>query len=497
MTEADGVAPPAGPGAAHPLVRLFPGHLYAAGLCLGLVGAAALRAPSLTVALCAVGVAIGAAIAPDRLRVGAVAAALLLGGWWWGSVRLRALDRSVLRSDIGTAGHATLVVVEAPRLGKFGSRAAVDVRAYRGAPLRERALARLPAGQPPPLGAVLDAVARVEEPRPASNGFDEQTWLRRRGVHVVVHVTRWRLAGRRGGLGGVADAVRRHVAAGLAGAGRGTRAALVTGVVLGDDQGVPEGLRDRFRASGLYHVLAVSGQNIAFVAAGVLFLAWLLGIPRWVGEVGALAAIGGYVLAVGASPPVVRAGIAGALGSLAWLAGRPRDRVHFLLVGAAALLAWNPYALLDPGFQLSFSAVAAIFWVAPPIARRLAAAGWPKLLGEPVAISAACSLATAPVLWLQFHAVPLLGVPANALAGPAVAPLLGCALLAAALHPLLPGAAAALAWAAGWCGAWIALVARAVGALPLAQARSPLGVLAVTVVVVGLGAYAWRRWRTS
>ena len=478
-------------------LRLFPGHLLALALCLGIAGAAAVRLPLLVAAAAAAVAGLAAVAAPARARWWLLALALLCAGWGWGSLRLGLLERSALTAEVGTAGRVTLVVVEAPRLGPFGARAQVEVREYRGAAVHERALARLPAGAPPPQGAVLSAVARIEQPRPPRDGFDERTWLSRRGVQVVVHVDRWRLAGRRGGLGGVADTVRGHVAAGLTGAGEGVRGALVTGVVLGDDQGVPEQLRDRFRASGLYHVLAVSGQNIAFVAAGVLFLAWLAGIPRWLGEIGALAAIAGYVLAVGASPSVVRAGIAGALGSLAWLAGRPRDRVHFLLVGAAVLLAWNPYALLDPGFQLSFAAVAAIFWLAPPLARRLGTAGWPRWLAGPVAISTACSVATAPVLWFQFHAVALLSVPANALAGPAVAPLLGCALLAAALQPIVPTAAAALAWAAGWCGEWIALVARVVGGLPLAQVRTAPGVFAAAVVTGLAAAYAWRRWPTT
>src|ERR671936_3183157 len=94
-------------------------------------------------------------------------------------------------------------------------------------------------------------------------------------------------------------------------------------------------------------LLAVSGQNVALVAGTALFVAWLAGLPRLVGELGALAAIGAYVPAGGAQPSVVRAAVAGALGSLAWLAARQKDRWHFLLLGAIVLLAWNPYALLD------------------------------------------------------------------------------------------------------------------------------------------------------
>jgi competence protein ComEC len=123
-------------------------------------------------------------------------------------------------------------------------------------------------------------------------------------------------------------------------------------------------------------LLAVSGENVALVAGSVLVLAWLFGVPRLAGELGALVAIGGYVLAVGAQPSVVRAGIAGALGSLASLTSRVPDRWHFLLVSAIVLLAWNPYTLLDAGFQLSFAAVVAIFVLVPRFERILE--GYPR-----------------------------------------------------------------------------------------------------------------------
>ena len=87
----------------------------------------------------------------------------------------------------------------------------------------------------------------------------------------------------------------------------GERRAVLAGIVLGEDEGLSEDLRDDFRASGLFHLLAVSGQNVALVAGGAL-LAWLVGVSRWLGELGALAAIGGYVLAVGWQPSIVRAG---------------------------------------------------------------------------------------------------------------------------------------------------------------------------------------------
>ena len=244
-------------------------------------------------------------------------------------------------------------------------------------------------------------------------------------------------------------------------------------------------------------LLAVSGQNVALVAGGVLLLGWLLGIPRAVGEIGALAAMGAYVVAVGAQPSVVRAGIAGALGSLAWLSARQRDRWHFLLLGALALLVWNPYVILDAGFQLSFAAVAAIFTVAPRLRRTLDGYPIPGKLADAVAVSAACGTATAPIAWLQFHAIPLLTVPANAAAELAMVPLLGLALATAVVAPFSLGAAAALAWLAGWCAAYLAACARFFGGLPFAQVRSGRGAALLAALAVAAAAYAWRRWRRS
>jgi competence protein ComEC len=243
--------------------------------------------------------------------------------------------------------------------------------------------------------------------------------------------------------------------------------------------------------------LAVSGQNVALVAGGALMLAWLLGIPRWLGQVGALVSIGGYVLAVGAQPSVLRAGVAGALGSLAWLTARSTDRWYFLLLAALALLAWNPYVLFDAGFQLSFAAVVAIFTLAPRLRQRLEGYPMPGWLREAVAISTACGLATAPILWFQFHAIPLLAVPANAAAAPAVVPLLGLAMSAAAVYPLAPSISALLAQADGLCAAYLAGCAKVFGRLPLAQIRSGWAAAALLLLAGGAWAYACRNGRSE
>ena len=121
----------------------------------------------------------------------------------------------------------------------------------------------------------------------------------------------------------------------------------------------------------------------------------------------------------------------------------------------------------------------------------------PYALMGVVAVSTACGLATAPILWLQFHALPLLTVPANALAAPAVPPLLALAFAAALVGPLSQPAANAIAWLNGWFAAYLAACARLVGGLPGAQIRSGRALLVLLCVTAVAGAYAWRRWLSS
>jgi competence protein ComEC len=463
------------------VARLPAPHLLLAALCLGLALSLPAREPGFSLAIAGALLA-GVALLARARRALVLALAMLLAGCWFGSLRLAALDGSVLDDEIGRVSHARLEVTGPARHGLYATRVPVKVLRFGVLTLDERARLDLPRGRAPPQGSVVEVVAAVKRPRGSEGGFDESSYLRKQGIHVVLAARDYRIVGHRGGLGEVADRLRAFISRGLAPEVPGERRAVIAGIILGEDENLGPELQDSFRASGLYHLLAVSGQNVAYVVMGVLLLTWLLGVPRILGEVGSLLAVAGYVMAVGWQPSVVRAGVAGGLASLAWLCGRARDRWYFLLLGAAVLLAWNPYSLLEAGFQLSFAAVAAIFVLVPRLEARLE--GYPvrARLIPVLTVSAACGAVTAPILMLQFGKVPLYSVPSNALAAPVVAPLLSLALLCSVLHPVMPGAAAALAWANGWFAAYLAAVARFFGGLPHAQVGSwkALGALAGT-----------------
>ena len=142
-----------------------------------------------------------------------------------------------------------------------------------------------------------------------------------------------------------------------------------------------------------------------------------------------------YVLAVGWQPSVARAAVAGTLASLAWIAARPSDRWHFLAVGALVLLAWMPTSVLDPGFQLSFAAVAAIFVAVPRVRRRLDGLPIPSGVADAIAVALACGLATAPIVLFHFGQVPIYTVLANVVAFAAAPLVLAFGLLAAVDGP--------------------------------------------------------------
>ncbi len=462
--------------------------LLVAAACTGIALSVWIRLPATTLALAALLALAGALLTRDTARVGLAAVALACAGLWWGALRNDALDRSALSARIGETATARVVVTGTARRTPFALRIPADVLRFGQTAVRERVLLELPPERAPPQGAVLELRARPIAPRGPETGFDERGWLARRGVHVVVRGEDVRIVGRRGGIGGVADRLRAHVESTLARGTAGERRDLLAGIVLGEDSEIDRSLRDDFKASGLMHLLAVSGQNVAITAIGVVTVARIAGVGRLVGEAIAVVVVLAYALAVGWQPSVVRAAVAGTLASLAWIVARPRDRWHALAVGALVLLAWMPSSGLEPGFQLSFAAVTAIFVALPRVSDVPEAYPVPRKAWDVFVVAVACGVVTAPIVWLHFGTVALWTVPANVAAEPAMPPLIALSLAAAAIEPVLPGAATALAWLAGWCAAWIALVARVVADWPSAQIGSPvvLGALGACVAAVAL-----------
>jgi competence protein ComEC len=357
---------------------------------------------------------------PWRPRALLAATAILAAAW--GGVRVADIDHRALRPG---PIEAVVVVTAAPN----GDRAIVRV------PAAEEDALLVARGERPMLGGVYRATGRLESPDPEVRGY-----YATQGVHLELRASRLVQLGERGGGWALIDRLHEAALARL-GAGRdpSPQRALVAGVTLGDTSGMTLADRESFRASGLYHLVAVSGQNVALVVIFALACLAVMGVIGAPARVAAIALTLIYVLVTGAGPSIVRAGVAGGLVSIAWLASRPVARWHLVACGAVVVLALNPLDLFNPGFQLSFAAVCAIFLVAPRLT---------GLLGQAAAVSVACTLVTTPIAWWHFGRLAPLSVPANLLALPAVAPLLVSGLTAIVLGSVWPPLAGPPLWLA-------------------------------------------------
>jgi len=220
-------------------------------------------------------------------------------------------------------------------------------------------------------------------------------------------------------------------------------AELARGFVLGQDDGIESRTKEDFRRSGLSHLLAVSGQNVALLAILAMPLLAALGMPLRARLVWVLALIAVYVPLAGAGPSIQRAGVMGALSVFAMIAGRRASRLFAMTVAAIVTLAIDPAIAGDVGWQLSFAAVLGILLLAGSlrvaIAARIGTAGLAGALADGAAMTIAATLATAPLIAFHFEAFSTATLLANLLALPAVAPAMWLGMLAAGAGQI-PGA---------------------------------------------------------
>lgn len=279
-----------------------------------------------------------------------------------------------------------------------------------------------------------------------------------------------------------------------AGLGRGMparEAELARGFVLGEDEGIDPGTEEDFRRAGLAHLLAVSGQNVTLLALLAMPVLAAFGIPLRERLLWILGLIAVYVPLAGAGPSIQRAGVMGAAGVLATLAGRRASRLYAIALALVLTLALDPGIAVDVGWQLSFAAVGGILLLAAPLrralARRLGAGALRGALAEGAAVTIAASLATAPLIAFHFETLSTTTLLANLLALPAVAPAmwLGMASAAASQVPGLP--LEALNWPNALLLAYVAQVAAWCAAPDWAELHLRLGVGGLAATYLGLG----------
>jgi competence protein ComEC len=349
--------------------------------------------------------------------------------------------------------------------------------------LSDRLLVWLPRGVEAGAGDRLLVTSRIEEPEDF-DGFAYREYLARQGVGAIARARSAEVVVEAFGPAAALAGLRALLLGGLNDLVPEPEAALGAGILLGVRSAIAPEINDAFATAGLTHVVAISGWNIAIVAALVGAAVQPLARGpggRWTRAAVAAVTVGGYVLLTGASPSVVRAALMAVAMLVARLGGSRTHAASALALAAVLMLLAAPPVLWDVGFQLSLLATAGLVWFGAPIERRLRR--WPPWIREPVALTLAAQLTTLPVVLVNFERLSLVAPAANVVVVPFVpVAMLFCAIAALvgvvddAIHVALVGDV--LTWLAGGA-AW--LVLRVIVWLGTSVASVPHAAVEVTV----------------
>lgn len=325
----------------------------------------------------------------------------------------------------------------------------------------------------------------ISLPDVGEDGFDYARYLSTKRISAVVEAAGvYPVGNRRGWIG----AVHRRTDAALGHGLRPAEAAVVRGMVLGDRSLIPEGLQGAFQASGVTHVLAISGQHVAVLAAVVFFGLRLVAVPPNARAAATIALTWLYIMIAGAPPSAIRAGVVATFVLAAKPLGRQASPLHFTSTMLAAVLACNPLLVFSTGFQLSVAAVTGILLFGMPLkalVERTVLRPFrrpPRALAGLISMSLAAQIATAPIIAATFGEVSTVGVLTNLIAVPISGPILTLGLLGSVLGNLAPALAYPINASNGFLVTILIALARLGASLPFATATTP----AVSSLLVAL-----------
>ncbi len=206
-------------------------------------------------------------------------------------------------------------------------------------------------------------------------------------------------------------------------------ASLLTGILLGNEGGIPPDVKDEFKTTGTSHVIAISGFNITIVI--VLLMAtvgWIVPDRRLAAAI-AIIGVVAYTLFVGADAAVVRAAIMGIIVVFGVIVGRKGVAYNSLAAAIIVMTALNPYVLWDAGFQLSVAATLGLVVYGERferaaqgvLERRLSTerATWViKWMSEMLLLTLAAQILVTPLIVKHFGQLSLISLLSNALVLP-------------------------------------------------------------------------------
>lgn len=316
----------------------------------------------------------------------------------------------------------------------------------------------------------------ISRPEIDRDGFDYGRYLSTKGISAVMYAGGlWPVSEDPGWIGQVHRRTDVALGYGL----RPEEASIVRAMVLGDRSRMPENLKLDFRRSGITHILAISGQHVAILAAMSYFVLRFFATPLAVRVAVTLAIVWLYVIVAGTPPSAVRAGVVATLVLAAALLGRQISPLHFMTTMLAFVLAYNPDLVYSAGFQLSVAAVFGILLLRKPLKSFLESSVFrafsnpSELLTNLLSISLAAQIATAPIIASTFGEVSVVGTLTNLIAVPLAGPILALGFFGAVTGNLMPALAYPVNYTNGFLVTLVEWAAQAASALPFAAVLTP------------------------
>ena len=219
---------------------------------------------------------------------------------------------------------------------------------------------------------------------------------------------------------------------------------LMTLLFGGNYNDIPEEVMTSFSATGIIHILSVSGSHVALLFGFLYLLGRWLSLPRRLVILPAILLVLFYAVLSGLVPPVIRAAVMGILSVVGIFLDREKTTLNLLGAAILGMLLWDPYYVYDVSFQLSVGASAGILLFYRPILHWMSPfRKLPKWVKEGIALSSAAQLLTIPIMLYDFHRFPVYFIFANLFVTPFLEWVIIAGLLAAVIsllcRPLMAG----------------------------------------------------------
>jgi ComEC/Rec2-related protein len=251
-------------------------------------------------------------------------------------------------------------------------------------------------------------------------------WLQHQGIHASAKATEISVVGHQSGILPMFTDLRGTICKQMkASFPDSLTAGLSNAMLLGDRSGLDMDLKKSFSATGLSHIVAISGMNFAIIYLVLCFLLKPLLYLRYGRQLRSLIIVPlmvFFALLAGANPAIVRAAIMLSMLDLGQSFWNKSNSLNALATSALLFLGWDPQSLFSPDFQLSYAAVLGILMFQNPILHYFhQRMKWlPQSIASALAVTLAAQAATTPLVAWHFQSFPTYFLLANMLVLPLV-----------------------------------------------------------------------------